>query len=86
MDSDKLFIWTNLACIQRMTKVLSNLVKINWFSTGPECPRGWAVNSDTHVDGSNLTKVTDSQVGEWKKLPGGEFLCHRIVEDAQEEA
>ena len=49
-------------------------------------PRGWAVNSDTHVDGSNLTEVTDSQVGEWKKLPGGEFLCHRIVEDAQEEA
>jgi len=28
----------------------------------------------------------DSHIGEWKKLPVGEFLCHRIVEDAQEEA
>ena len=31
-------------------------------------------------------RVMDSQVGEWKKLPVGEFLCHRIVENAQEEA
>ena len=61
---------------------------MNLFSTGPECPRGWAVNSDTDVDGSSLTEDVSwiPRLGESKKLPGGEFLCHRIVEDAQEDA
>ena len=67
-----------------MTWVRSNLVKINWFSTEPKCPRGWAVSSDTDVDGSSLTEDVSwiPRLGEPKKLPGGEFLCQDAQDDA----